>query len=414
MIIATVILKSKRPMHYLRKAILTFLFICPLASAQTDSQNAQSAGFSAGSAIGSYGSGSLDLSTGQTLIPSFTGTAPSGLTSGYNNSSLYTQGGTQITECNKAGYVTNGATIADASCNAAVTLQNNQNTASLAASDPILNITPSSSEVNASLVSSSSETCTSLVSTTSATTTQATCNDYIESYTSSCSITLNPDCVFVGGPISAISTSGQGASYTEVSTGLYNYSIRLAGVGTVQGGQITFTLTGSPARGSYITVNSNNLDDTAVVVVNDVVVYFGHPNSGGQWFYPTFGTTAQFVWGYQDTLCTSYDGDTGECTESVASQFKLSDSCPISGDHATWCTSDGKLVGRVVEGVGYRSLSLGGEMPIVAGTNTIKVYWGTEAYGSATGGITVTGQIYNVVPVCTTINNCQVQEALVR
>ena len=248
-----------------------------------------------------------------------------------------------------------------------------------------------------------------------------TCTKNVVYTEANCTQDLNPSCSFVGSPITSMSTAGP-TNVSQESPGLYNYSISCGwGGGQTCYGSITFNLD-APSQGAYITANSSSLDDTAVIAVNGIVVFYGHPNSGGSWYYPTFGTTAQFVLGYQDTLyqqqCNSYYYD-GECADSstiaiATSQYKLSDSCPIGGDYsnktgsqATWCTADGKLVGRIVEGNYYGGIALAGKLPLQAGINTIQMFGGTES-GPYSGGITLTGQIYNVSPVCTTpwIDNC--------
>jgi hypothetical protein len=234
-----------------------------------------------------------------------------------------------------------------------------------------------------------------------------------------CTQDLNPSCSFAGSAITSMTTSGP-TSVSEVSTGLYNYTIAVPfQCASTSYGSVTFNLD-APSQGAYMTANSNSLDDTAVVALNGIVIYFGHPNSGGSWNYPTFGTTAGFELGYQDTLyqqqCVLYDSEYGVCNayDNIAvatSQFKLSDTCdiPSGSDSATWCTADGKLVGITVEGNDARSLNVTGRLPLKAGTNTIELFWGTQiGNGGACGAMTLTGQIYNVAPVCTTpwIDNC--------
>ena len=253
--------------------------------------------------------------------------------------------------------------------------------------------------------------------------------DCVQSYYSTantCTYDLNPQCLFAGSEITSMTTSGP-TSVIQSSPGLYSYSISCGwGGGGTCYGSITFNLD-APSQGAYMTANSSSLDDTAVIAVNGIVVFYGHPNSGGSWYYPTFGTTAQFVWGYQDTLyqqqCVSYDWESGGCNayDNVAvatSQYKLSDSCPISGDYsnktgsqATWCTADGKLVGRIVEGNYYGGISVNGKLPLQAGQNTIQMFGGTEG-GPYSGGITLTGQIYNVAPICSSLwtDNCTALE----
>ena len=56
------------------------------------------------------------------------------------------------------------------------------------------------------------------------------------------------------------------------------------------------------------------------------------------------------------------------------------------------------------EGNDAAGASLSSQMPLLSGANKIQVYWGTGP-GNGGGGVTVTGQIYNVAPVCTTLWN---------
>ena len=418
-------------MRLLKLIPLPLLFFCHVLLAQTPSMSsAQSAGFNADTGQASTASSGINLTNAQKAIPSFTGTPPSELTSGYAGTSLYPQGSSNIVKCNQVGYKS-GGTQADGECNASVTLQGNTNYQKFSVTDPILQVKPNTSAVNTALgAGTSSNTCAPVVTTTPEVAQQKTCNDYIETYVSSCSQILNPACVFQGGPISAISTSGQGASQAMVSTGLYNYSIGLGGggIGWPQTGAINFNLDGGASRGSYISVNSNNLDDTAVVVVNNVVVYFGHPNSGGQWYYPSFGTDPVFQYGYSWSVSypatNGYDVDgnyysTPASTGTESAQFLLSNTCPAgisdysnkTGKTASWCNQNGQWVGNTVEGNGYRSISISANLPIVSGANSIQLFWGNE-YGNYGGGITLSGEIYNVIPVCSTTNNCQAQEGL--
>lgn len=247
----------------------------------------------------------------------------------------------------------------------------------------------------------------------------------------SCTQDLDPMCAWVGAPITSISTSGP-VSIGQVAPGLYNYSESLSGGGVNPpiGASITFNLDGPPSQGSYISARSSSLDDTGVIVVNGVVVYFGHPNSGAQWYYPTFGTTPAFVrnyywnawqgesWNY-DPWCDCYYYQPAGWVTRYAN-FKLANFCPYAGFVETsnktgawssWCNEEGYWVGNSVEGNGYRGISVAGQLPLVQGSNTIELYWGTEG-GNYSGGIGLSGQIYNVAPICsgTWIDRCGIYE----
>ena len=256
-----------------------------------------------------------------------------------------------------------------------------------------------------------------------------------------CNKTLDVTCAFISKDVSSLVTSGP-VSVSRRSLGLYDYSMPLSGggVGSPLRANITFNID-SPNAGSYISAIANNLDDTAVVVVNGIVVYFGHPNSGGQWHYPTFGTTAGYQWGYAHNLqscsdqpvITGYDWDGNpmysydqngnivtalQCTTLATSQFKLADTCigwsssGKTGTPSMWCTEGGQTVGRTVEGDGYRTVSINTSLPLQQGQNTIELLWGNQG-GNFSGGMTLTGQIYNVGPVCKSpwIDECTALEA---
>ena len=250
-----------------------------------------------------------------------------------------------------------------------------------------------------------------------------------------CNKTLDVTCAFQSKDISNISTIGN-ANYSRASIGLYDYSMPLsgAGIGWPMRANITFNID-SPNAGSYISAIANNLDDTALVAVNGIVVYFGHPNSGGQWGYPTFGTTPGYIYGYAENLMScgmavvgydAYDNPIMEnqCNVVATSMFQLAETCPFgapgqvidysnkTGQPAIWCSDSGKLVGRTVEGNGYRTVSVNTSLPLQQGQNTIELLWGNES-GNYSGGMTLTGQIYNVAPVCKSpwIDECDALES---
>lgn len=367
----------------------------------------------------------VNQTTADGVSSGYTGSAPSSLTSGFSASTLAPPGRTKITECAATG---TSSTNSNSECNAVNFMASNPGqTLSVSSTDPILTAAANTLSGATTTGVTTSSVCTTQNAIVPATNSTETCNDYIQSYTSTCTETID-SCPFVPATISSMSTSGP-TSVAEVSTGLYNYSMSMGGCGTNAYASIVFNLD-SASQGGYITANSSSLDDAAVIAINGIVVFYGHPNSGGSWYYPTFGTTSQFVLGYQDTLyqdqCVSYDWENSSCNGygSVAvatSQFKLSDSCPISGDYsnktgatATWCTADGKLVGRVVEGNNYGGISLNGAIALKSGQNKIEMFWGTEGSGNYCGGITLTGQIYNVAPICEVIDGCQSQKAVLK
>ena len=69
-----------------------------------------------------------------------------------------------------------------------------------------------------------------------------------------------------------------------------------------------------------------------------------------------------------------------------------------------FCNSEGKFLMNRREGNDAAGASLSSQMPLLSGANKIQVYWGT-GLGNGGGGVTVTGQIYNVAPVCATLWN---------
>ncbi len=189
-------------------------------------QDAQAAGFAVDTGQSSTASGGVTLGTAQAAVPTFTGAAPTNLTSGYTNTSLYTQGSANIVACDQAGYVS-GGNQASAECNASVTVQGNTNYQAFSASDPILKIQPNTTALNAALGSgTSSETCSPVVTTTPEVAQQKTCNDFLQTYTSTCSRGLNDaDFGLQAQPYSV----NQGSEVPPWSVRTFNLSMNIVG-----------------------------------------------------------------------------------------------------------------------------------------------------------------------------------------
>jgi hypothetical protein len=227
---------------------------------------------------------------------------------------------------------------------------------------------------------------------------------------------------------------------------------------------LTFNLD-SLGFGSYVNIFLNVIDDAGAIFVNGIPVYAGLPNIANiQMFYSDLGspTTPSFAYNYQWTESFSTPAVPGyqyfdidmfmwvdvppipakTYTDTFKSSIKVLDTCPtkyasigvvptpsirdkfycthtttqvgdpevdcvdpINTDTRTFmmglfCNSEGKLMLNPSEGNGYGTANLGATMPLKQGENTITVWWDTFLYHGG-GGMTVTGNIHNVAPTCT-------------
>lgn len=282
-----------------------------------------------------------------------------------------------------------------------------------------------------------------------ATMTEQTCEQSITTTNIVCKRTLNPQCAFAGSDMSSSVTSKSGA-FTTVSItkgnkpGLYDYTMKtpLPICGTEGTGEVKFNLD-TVGKGSYITVNLSELDDTAALGVNGVTVFAGHPNSGPSYsgaFFPKNATSFQIGYSWTEEAGTTCNGKSSwECTDpkplfvKFTASAKLLDYCPsgyakrnqFSGCQDTesgtscagvnpdssqnvsgfFCNSEGKFLLNRSEGSGNWRGSLSTQMPLKVGENTIQAYWGTYPGRKACGNVTISGQIYNVAPVCDSLWN---------
>lgn len=254
-----------------------------------------------------------------------------------------------------------------------------------------------------------------------------------------CTQELNPLCAFQGAQIkNGIQPQNQfgpiGYSITETGTaGLYNYSIWGGGNRTQAGVTLNFSLD-TIGQGSYMTINLSNLDDAMAIGANNTTVFAGRPNSecngGGPVNYFSFGDSGEYgsfqpgyseCWTAYEEQCVAWNYDEywgGSCaqTQSVPVQrcvsgIKVANHCVRGTGGSLTCTGSGKMVYIPTEGCGTYSGSIpSSTIPLVAGQNNIQVWWGNwnAPWGDPSGQFNITGQIYNVAPVCDQmwINNC--------
>lgn len=283
-----------------------------------------------------------------------------------------------------------------------------------------------------------------------ATMTEQTCEQSITTTNIVCKRTLNPQCAFAGSDMSSSVTSQSGA-FTTVSItkgnkpGLYDYTMKtpFAICGTEGTGEVKFNLD-TVGKGSYITVNLSELDDTAALGVNGITVFAGHPNSGPSYsgsYFPQNVTSFQVGYSWTEAAGTTCNGKPEwDCSNpkpvfmKYTASAKLLDYCPSGyskrnqfngcGDvegmgtvcnglepdsslnvPGFFCNSEGKFLMNRVEGGGNWKGSLSTQMPLKVGENTIQAYWGTAPRRKACGNVTISGQIYNVAPVCDSLWN---------
>lgn len=282
-----------------------------------------------------------------------------------------------------------------------------------------------------------------------ATMTEQTCEQSITTTNIVCKRTLNPQCAFAGSDISSSTTSQSGA-FTTVSItkgskpGLYDYTLKtpFAICGTEGTGEIKFNLD-SIGKGSYMTVNLSELDDAAALGINGVTVFAGYPNNGPSYsgaYFPQNVTSFQIGYSWTEQAGTTCNNKfPSDCTDPkpVYTRFtastKLLDYCPsgytkrnqflgcietengmvCAGTNPDssqnvdgfFCNSEGKFLMNRREGPGNWKGSLSTQMPLKVGENTIQAYWGTYPGRKACGNVTISGQIYNVAPVCDSMWN---------
>lgn len=253
-----------------------------------------------------------------------------------------------------------------------------------------------------------------------------------------CTQELNPLCAFQGAQIkNGIQPQNQfgpiGYSITESGTaGLYNYSIWGGACGAQAGVTLNYILD-TVGQGSYMTINLSNLDDAMAIGVNNTTVFAGRPNGecngGGPVNYFAFQDSGEYgsfqpgyseCWTAYEEQCTSwsYDWDGNQyCSQTsqvpvqrCVSGIKVANRCVRGTGGSLTCTGSGKLVYNPTEGCGTFGGSIpSATIPLVAGNNYIQVWWGNApGWDRACGQFNISGQIYNVAPVCNQmwIDNC--------
>lgn len=256
-------------------------------------------------------------------------------------------------------------------------------------------------------------------------------------------------CSIDGKALSSYSAAKAGAFVSAAITptatpGLYQYVLQVPvnNCGGDGAASVSFSLD-TVGQGGYITMNMTSLDDAAAVAVNNYTVYAGYPNHGPSYdsgFFPQ--TAAAFQVGYSwsedigKDVCLAYDYN-GSCYQwqyqpnvlTFTANTKLLDFCPagyapiemrsfnycdsylgcFTANPYTpynvtgfFCNSEGKFLMNRSEGKGNGTVTSSATMPLLVGTNRIDAYWGTWMSSKACGNLTVTGQIYNVGPVCNT------------
>ncbi len=274
------------------------------------------------------------------------------------------------------------------------------------------------------------------------------CQQSAKSYDNlSCARTLNTTCAFGAAAVRGIAWSfGGGMGWSNVSmtpagaAGVYNYT--MSGGACEQDGwaEIDFQLD-SIGQGNYVTINVANLDDAAVVAVNNYTVFAGYPNSGpeysGAGFFSQDHPAYQLGYSWNETYISGYnctDSDDYGCyayapiytNGTFFANNKLLDYCPPgyapstmsdqvlcddSGNNCRYptpdttyyipgffCNAEGKFLMNRHEGKGTWGGAVNTQMPLQLGANQIRAYWGTGHQGC--GNVTVTGQVYNVAPQC--------------
>ena len=412
--------------------------------------------FKAGAALGNVGATSagdmVNATTGSANLPNYSTGAPQSSLYGGGTGPVGAAGSAKQSDC-QTSVATNG--MAQQECNAVNFLSRNAGTRPKfiidKTTDPVITGSNATIKNPGPIPGASTQQCRVVDVTTPATFTTEACVQSVVVDSVSCNKTLVPQCAYQGGPLASTSTAQSGIfgalQITPTGTpGLYDYILSGGGHSNDGWAQIDFSLD-TVNQGGYITVNVSGLDDAAAIGVNGYTVYAGYPNSGpqyGDWFFPQ--NVAAFLVGYwwneaMGAPCVAYDFD-GNCTAHGATTYqsfyantKLLNFCPggyTPSSQATlapmdcggegqcfaalpqaytpynvsgfFCNSEGKFLMNRREGNDAAGASLSSQMPLLSGANKIQVYWGT-GLGNGGGGVTVTGQIYNVAPVCTTLWN---------
>ncbi len=412
--------------------------------------------FNAGAALGNAGAtsagGMVNSIAGSANLPNYSTSAPQSSLYGGGTGPVGAAGAAKQIDCQTSVASTG---MAQQECNAVNFLSRNPGTRPQfiidKRTDPILTGSNATIRNPGAIPGASTQQCRVVDVTTPATFTTEACVQSVVVDSVSCSKTLVPQCAYQGGPLASTSTAQSGIfsalQITPTGTpGLYDYILAGGGHSNDGWAQIDFSLD-TVNQGGYITVNVSGLDDAAAIGVNGYTVYAGYPNSGpqyGDWFFPQ--NTAAFQIGYSwseatSAPCVAVDAD-GVCSaygamtyQSFYANTKLLDFCPggytpttqaalapieCVGDGQCYagspqgytpynvsgffCNPEGKFLMNRREGNDAAGASLSSQMPLLSGANKIQVYWGTGP-GNGGGGVTVTGQIYNVAPVCTTLWN---------
>jgi len=397
------------------------LVMSRLALADVNDPTTPADAFAAGQAFGTFGTagaaGTISSSSGGTSVPYFNSNAP--------ESSLYNNGQGDVGAAGQAKQVqcqttTSSDAFTQQECDAVNYVTGQATTRPSYTIDPttdpvIKNSAPMVANPG-SIPSGAAQQCSVINVNTPAVYTTETCEQTVGVQAIACYKNLAAQCAYQGSPITTSTTSQTGIFQTVTLTpagspGLYNYVINLPScVADTDGhAEIDFNLD-TIGKGSYITVNLSNLDDAAAVAVNGYAVFAGYPNAGPYYsgsFFPQ--ASRQFQLGYSWT----------ENGSSFTANAKLMDTCPAGyaaryqssfsrlaqsytpyNVEGFFCNSEGKFMLNRHEGSGAWGGTVSATMPLQVGTNKIQVYWGTGTWPDACGSVTVTGQIFNVAPMC--------------
>ena len=412
--------------------------------------------FSVGAALGNAGAtsagGMVNSTTGGVNLPNYSTSAPQSSLYGGGTGPVGAAGSAKQIDC-QTSVATTG--MAQQECNAVNFLSRNAGTRPKfiidKTTDPVITGSNATIKNPGPIPGASTQQCRVVDVTTPATFTTEACVQSVVVDSVSCNKTLVPQCAYQGGPLASTSTAQSGIfgalQITPTGTpGLYDYILSGGGHSNDGLAHIDFSLD-TVNQGGYITVNVSGLDDAAAIGVNGYTVYAGYPTSGpqyGDWFFPQNVAAFQVGYWWNEAMgapCVAYDFD-GNCTAHGATTYqsfyantKLLNFCPggyTPSSQATlapmdcggegqcfaalpqaytpynvsgfFCNSEGKFLMNRREGNDAAGASLSSQMPLLSGANKIQVYWGT-GLGNGGGGVTVTGQIYNVAPVCATLWN---------
>lgn len=406
--------------------------------------------FAKGSKGTAAASGFVNTTTGETNVPKYNTNPPEKSIYGGGKSLIGGAGDSKISTC--SSYVA-GSAYEQQECNAVNYLNNMHRTNGFTINkdtDPLMVNSKSTIKNPGTIPADGTSTCHIEKETIPGTFTTETCEESTVLVTYPCKKTLTAVCGFNGAPIKTHTESKTGAFVYSTLTpsgtpGLYNYNMEVPyrNCGGEGSAEVVFELD-TVGMGGYITVNLSNLDDSAAVAVNTTTVFAGYPNAGPQYsddgFFPKSRKDFQIGYSWSEDAggeqCVEWDLD-GNCTrkawvpdvKTFYANTKLLDFCPAGYSPVTqksfqWCDPDtgsctpvdtytpnnvsgffcnteGKFLMNKHEGAGTWAGSVAATMPLQLGSNSIKVYWGTGAWGDACGNVKVSGQIYNVAPGCT-------------